>query len=180
MRTVLAASKIERMFDIPIADLDAAAACEAILSNQARLREQEWREVELAAHWAMLHDGEALASRPSAQVLPGTERVKQLGGDGTPTVTEFACAELAMLRGTGYIAADNLMRDALDLQHRHPLLWSELRAGRGRVWKARKVARMVHAAGLSGVQARPRPAGLPPRCSGSSAPASRTSTDSRH
>ena len=42
------------MFDTQeIAQLDAARACEAILSNQERLREQEWRELELAAHWAI-------------------------------------------------------------------------------------------------------------------------------
>ena len=87
-------------------------------------------------------------------VLPGTERVKQLGGDGTPGVAEFACAELGMLMGTGFVAADRLMRDALDLQHRHPLLWDSLAQGRGRVWKARKVAALVHAAGLSLDQAR--------------------------
>jgi hypothetical protein len=143
------------MFDtFKIAQLDAARACEAIVSNQERLREQEWRELELAAHWAMLHNGETVPSRGDGRVLPGTERVKQLGGEGTPTVAEFACAELAMLMGTGFIAADNLMRDALDLQHRHPLMWSGLREGRGRVWKARKVARLVHAAGLTLQQAR--------------------------
>ncbi len=30
------------------------------------------------------------------------------------------------------------MRDAFDLQHRHPRLWAALARGEGRVWKARK------------------------------------------
>ena len=41
------------------------------------------------------------------------------------------------------------MRDAFDLQHRHPRLWAALARGEGRVWKARKVAHLVHAAGLA-------------------------------
>ena len=86
-------------------------------------------------------------------MLPGTERAKQLGADGTPQVAEFACAELGLLRGCGFISADNLMRDALDLEHRHPRMWQALRAGEARVWKARKVAHLVHARGLSLEQA---------------------------
>ena len=142
------------MFDTSwIADLDATSACEAILGTQQELREQEVRELRLAAHWAVLHGVDSVPVRVGP-VLPGTERVKQLGGDGTPGVAEFACAELGMLMGTGFVAADRLMRDALDLQHRHPLLWDSLAQGRGRVWKARKVAALVHAAGLSLDQAR--------------------------
>ena len=142
------------MFDTSwIADLDATSACEAILGTQQELREQEVRELRLAAHWAVLHGVDSVPVRVGP-VLPGTERVKQLGGDGTLGVAEFACAELGMLMGTGFVAADRLMRDALDLQHRHPLLWDSLAQGRGRVWKARKVAALVHAAGLSLDQAR--------------------------
>ncbi len=44
------------MFDTGwIADLDAESACEAMTATQAGLREQEWRELALAAHWADLH-----------------------------------------------------------------------------------------------------------------------------
>ena len=54
---------------------------------------------------------------------------------------------------TGFIAASTLIRDAVDLQHRHPLLWAALADGKARVWKARQVAHLVHAAGLSREQA---------------------------
>lgn len=53
----------------------------------------------------------------------------------------------------GFIAAGNLVRDAVDLQPRHLLMWALLGEGRGRVWKARQVARLAHAAGLSREQA---------------------------
>lgn len=137
------------MFDVSwVADLDAASACAAITGNQTDLREQELRELLLAAHWAVLHDGESISS-PDSPAPPGAERRRQLGGAGTPPLAEFACAELGLLMGTGFISADNLIRDALDLQHRHPRLWAALARGEGRVWKARKVAQLVHRAGLS-------------------------------
>lgn len=150
------------MFDTSwIADLDAAGACRVIEGTQVELREAEWRELALAAHWADLHDEHTLPQR-TGPVLEGTERAKRLGGAGTPAVAEFACAELAVVMGTGYITADNLMRDALDLRHRHPVLWAALGEGRGRVWKARKVAKLVHAAGLSLEQAHAVDAAITP------------------
>lgn len=142
------------MFDISwITDLDAESACAVIAGTQQDLRENEWRELVLASHWATLHDPETIPHR-DGPTLPGTERGKQLGGDGTPQVTEFACAELGLMMGVGFVAADNLMRDALDLEHRHPLMWAALARGEGRVWKARQVARTTHAAGLTLEQAR--------------------------
>jgi len=146
-------SRIEHMFDtLWIADLDAESACAVISGTQWDLREHEWRELALASHWATLHDPETIPCR-NGPTLPGTERSMQLGGEGTPQVTEFACAELGLMMGVGFVAADNLMRDALDLQHRHPLMWAALGGGAGRVWKARQVARTTHAAGLTTDQA---------------------------
>ena len=49
------------MFDTSwIADLDADGACRAVAGTQADLREAEWRELALAAHWADLHDEQTL------------------------------------------------------------------------------------------------------------------------
>ena len=54
------------MFDTSwLADLDADAACEAVTATQAALREQEWRELALAAHWAVLHGPETLPDADS-------------------------------------------------------------------------------------------------------------------
>src|SRR5690242_9846016 len=43
-------------------------------------------------------------------------------------VAEFATAELAPRLGVSPVSADNLLRDALDLRHRHPLLWARIEA----------------------------------------------------
>ena len=127
------------MFDPSwIADLDTAGVCRAVAANALDLLEVEWRELALAAHWADLHDEHTLPG--SGPVLAGMERAKQVGGDGTPLVAEFACAELGVLLGTSPGGAENLLRDALDLRHRQPVLWAALGSGTGRVWKARKVA----------------------------------------
>ena len=92
------------MFDTSwIADLDAGSACLAITGNQQELREQELRELLLAAHWETLHGPDSLPAR-AGPVLPGIERARRLGSHGTPEVAEFACAELALLMGTGYIS----------------------------------------------------------------------------
>ncbi len=82
------------------------------------------------------------------------ERAKQVGADGTPLVAEFAAMELGALLGMGHVAADHLVRDALNVRHRHPQLWAALAEGRGRVWQARKVAQSCAAAGLDLDQAR--------------------------
>ncbi len=56
----------------------------------------------------------------------GGERGRQLGADGTPLVAEFAPMELGVHLGMGYVAAATLVRDALNVRHRHPLLWAAL------------------------------------------------------
>src|SRR3954453_2502409 len=145
------------MFDTSwVADLDAETACAAITATQEALRTQEWHELVLAGHWAALHDPHTLCRDPGLGTprAPGGERAVRPGGGGTPQVAEFASAELGLVMGIGFIAAGTLIRDALDLQHRHPRLWQALAEGKGRVWKARQVARMVHAADLTAAQAR--------------------------
>src|SRR3954451_8504211 len=106
------------MFDTSwIADLDADQACVAITATQDVLREKEWHELRLAGHWAVLHDPDSsTASRrastgatgtaePGEPGVPGRERAVHPGGAGTPEVTEFACAELGLVMGTGFITA---------------------------------------------------------------------------
>jgi len=143
-----------------VAELDAEQACAAITATQDVLREAEWQELVLAGHWAVLHDALSIrrAGRrgpdgPDAPGGPGGERAVHPGGAGTPEIAEFACAELGLVMGIGFIAASTLIRDALDLQHRHPRMWQALGEGKARVWKARHVARLVHAADLTREQA---------------------------
>lgn len=111
----------------------------------------------LAAHWADLHSGEALAEerrRTGARPRPGMERAKRAGAHGTPLVAEFAAMELGAQFGMGYAAAACFLRDAVNVRHRHPLLWQEVAGQRARVWQARAVARLCAEAGLDLDQAR--------------------------
>ena len=87
-------------------------------------------------------------------MLPGTERARAYGGDGTPLVGEFAAAELGCLTGRGPEAAGTLIADALDVRHRLPAHWTAVTSGRARVWQVRQVAARTRAVGLSLEQAR--------------------------
>jgi len=139
-----------------IGDLDAADAC-ATVSEWHSLRMRVESELFfLAAHWADLHSGDALLEqrrRRGIQARPGMERAKRIGAHGTPTIAEFATAEFGALQGMGHAAADHLIRDALNVRHRHPRLWAALAAGEGRVWQARQVAHLCATAGLDADQA---------------------------
>ncbi len=143
----------DHMFDTSwVADLDADAACAALVEAHRGVLEAEARVLALAGHWADLHNGDAVDSQGRA--LPGLEAAKRLGGPGTPRVAEFAAAEFGALVGMGHVAASAYLRDTLDLRHRHPVMWAAVFAGGARVWQAREVARMVHAADLELKQAR--------------------------
>lgn len=85
-----------------------------------------------AALWADLHP------------QPSSVRERPFGADGTPGVAEFAAAELGLLLGTSTGAAASLLRDALDLRHRHPRLWTAVLTGAVEDWAARKTARAAH------------------------------------
>lgn len=91
-----------------------------------------------AYQWAIMHPADRLD--PVEAARPGREHAKQLGGDGTPEVTEFAAAELGARIGRSPYAAAALIGDALDLHHRHPQLWARVRAGEVRASYARHVA----------------------------------------
>jgi hypothetical protein len=99
-----------------------AAATLSLWSKAHRLvRQQECKLVELAAHWSDLnHPG---SQAPAEKTLPGAEQGRQLGGEGTPEVLEFAAAEFGAQMETSYESARALMADALDLRHRLPELW---------------------------------------------------------
>ncbi|MGZ6796624.1 MAG: DUF222 domain-containing protein, partial [Nocardioidaceae bacterium] len=91
-----------------------------------------------AAHFAHLH--EELPARPGGGRVPGGERLVRTGGPGTPKVSEFACAELGARMQMSPGAARYYLADALDVQHRLPLLWARVAAGEVKVSWARKVA----------------------------------------
>jgi hypothetical protein len=124
------------MFDFDAAELTIDAAARLIAELHGTRVVAECRLLEMAAHWADLHSGPA---DPSEREVAG-ERLRTPGGAGTPGVLEFAAAELGAQLETTTYAAWELMGDALDLRHRLPRLWTAVRGGHVRVWKARKVA----------------------------------------
>ncbi|HEX6246708.1 MAG TPA: hypothetical protein VFZ64_02445, partial [Nocardioidaceae bacterium] len=140
-----------------LSELDAGGVLAEAERAQAVMVQAEARRFWLAGHWVDLHAGETLAEerrRTGFRALPGMERAKRSGADGTPLVAEFAAMELGAVLGMGHVAAEAFQRDAVNVRHRHPLLWSALLEGRGRVWQARKVSRMCASAGLDRDQAR--------------------------
>lgn len=132
-----------------VRELDGAGTADALVRAQEALVAAELAQVALVAHWADLHAAESNTTGPdTARVLDGMERDVRLGGDGTPPVREFAATELGVLLGTTTHGARALMRDVLDLRHRHPLLWAAVQEGRARFWQARQITRAAHHAGL--------------------------------
>jgi hypothetical protein len=128
---------IERVFDNDLVELDAAGTLAAAEANEHTLIIAETRRLQIAAHWADLHPGEAVAESR----LPGTEHQVRLGGEGTPTVGDFAAAELGCVLRMSDGSAARLIGDALDLRHRLRGVWAAARAGQAPAYQARVIAK---------------------------------------
>ena len=124
------------VFENDLVELDAAATLAAAEANEHTLITAETRRLQIAANWADLHPGEAVAETR----LPGTEHPIRLGGDGTPTVADFAPAELGCVLRISDGSACRLIGDALDLQHRLRLIWKTAQAGQVPAYQARHIA----------------------------------------
>jgi Domain of unknown function (DUF222) len=129
-------SYIECVFENDLVELDAAGTLAAAEANEHALITAETRRLQIAAHWADLHPGEAV---PDSR-LPGTEHPVRLGGEATPTVGDFAAAELGCVLRISDGAAARLIADALDLRHRLPLIWAAARGGQVPAYQARNIA----------------------------------------
>ena len=127
---------IECVFENDLVEMDAAATLAAAEANEHTLITAEVRRLQVAAHWADLHPGEAI---PPPR-LPGTQHPVRLGGDGTPTVGDFAAAELGCVLRISDGAAAKLIADALDLRHRLPHIWTAAQAGQVPNHQARRIA----------------------------------------
>jgi hypothetical protein len=64
----------------------------------------------------------------------------RLGGEGTPTVADFAPAELGCVLRMSDGSACRLIGDALDLRHRLRLIWTVALAGQLPAYQARRIA----------------------------------------
>jgi hypothetical protein len=127
---------IECVFENDLVELDAAGTLAAAEANERTLTTAEIRRLHLAAHWADLHAGEAVS--PSR--IKGAEHPVRLGGEGTPTVAEFAPAELGAALGMSDGSASRLIADALDLRHRLPSIWTTAQTGQAPTYQARHIA----------------------------------------
>ena len=110
---------------------------DALTGNVHARRQVGVDEIEIVLAWADLH------GYVGDELRPGGDRSVELGGVGTPEVSELCWAELAVARQAGVIATRNLAADALDLRHRLPLLLGQVRQLHVEVWVARKVAAMT-------------------------------------
>jgi hypothetical protein len=127
---------IECVFENDLVELDAAATLAAAEANEHTLITAETRRLQLAAHWADLHLGDAVQTSR----IPGTEHPVQVGGEGTPTIGDFAPAELGCALRISDGSAARLIGDALDLRHRLPLLWTVAQGGQVPAYQARHIA----------------------------------------
>jgi hypothetical protein len=141
--------------------------CAAALVASAR-EERRTAALRLArvALWADMHPPEPIAGRHTGlgaatryrtalhdpeeepvqrRTVNGRSRhvAVQLGGDGTPMVSEHAVVELGVLLETTTGSAQVLLRDVLDLRHRLPHVWEAVMTGQVEGWKARKAASLT-------------------------------------
>jgi Domain of unknown function (DUF222) len=139
-RCVSSGPYIECVFENDLAndlvELDAAGTLAAAEANEHTLITAETRRLQIAAHWADLHPGDAVATRR----LPGIDRPIRLGGEGTPTVAGFCPAELGCVLRISDGAAAKLIVDAFDLRHRLRLIWAAMLVGQVPAYQARHIA----------------------------------------
>ncbi|WP_107705491.1 hypothetical protein [Nocardioides allogilvus] len=126
---------------VPGAGLDVCDADVTLSLAESSTRARRFAEVEdllVVAHWADLHS-DPPAHDPD---LPAHAREKmvQPGGDGTPSLREYAVAELAFARQTHHATTRAAIADILDLRHRLPLTFAVVMALECEPWVARKVA----------------------------------------
>jgi Domain of unknown function (DUF222) len=135
-RNVGAEPYIESVFENDLVELDAAGTLAAAEDNEHALTTAEIRRLQIAAHWADLHPGDAITQSR----IPGTEHPIRLGGDGTPTIADFCPAELGCVLRISDGSAAKLIGDALDLRHRLPKIWTAALAGQAPAYQARHIA----------------------------------------
>ena len=123
---------------VELADLDVDQSL-GFLAGAFKLEVRaESNQLRIAAHWADLHSGDALAHNTTA--LPGREQPRTIGGDGTPTIGEFCVGEFAAVAGLSTATGSKLIADAVDLRHRYPMIWARICRYEVQIWICRKIA----------------------------------------
>ena len=143
---------VEERFEV--GDLDAAGVLDLARDNEREIRRREFRKLRLASQWADLHPAtaESGVETPGGPALDVLLADESLGGDGTPRVAAFTPEAFAVALGISPASAAQLIADALDLRHRHPLLWRRVARLEIPAWQARRVARQTHRLPLAGAR----------------------------
>ena len=129
---------------VALDELDATGTLALVDEVLLGRRAAEVDDLRLAAHWADLHAADPrLGPEGRRMFAPGGDRLVEVGGEGTPLVQDLCFAELGIARRVHPLTARALVADSLDLRHRLPLTWAEVRALRAEVWVARKVASLT-------------------------------------
>ncbi len=131
------------MFETLEVEADDAAACAAGLV--ASLMEQRMAAASRfawVARWAHLHEPESLVRREEG-VEARRRMVWQVSTDGIPDVTVAGVVELGVLLQVSTRSAENLLRDVLEVLHRHPRAWDAVMTGKLEDWKARELAKVT-------------------------------------
>ncbi len=121
-------------------ELDAAALLAESSAAVQERRLAEVRDLTVLAQWAAVHSGDPTQGPDGGFARRVGNRLRQVGGEGTPGVQDFSLGEIALARGTGVTATRNALADTLDLIHRLPLTWRVCLSGEAEIWVARKVA----------------------------------------
>jgi hypothetical protein len=133
--------------EFEVEDLDPAALLALAAANERELREREALKLRLAYQWAVMHPATADSGVETwgGALLPTIlTNEESLGGDGTPAVAAFMSEAFATAIGASPTAGAQLIGDALDLHHRHPLLEKRVQRLEVPVWQARRVAQQTH------------------------------------
>lgn len=123
-------------------DLDAVGLLAASTEAERAGRLAEVHKLEVLTAWASLHSADPTEGPDGRTARRIGDVLRQIGGEGTPGVQDFCLGEIALARGAGVTATTNTMADALDLQHRLPLIWAVCARGDCEVWVARRIAKL--------------------------------------
>jgi hypothetical protein len=127
------------MGERPIEEISGGELLDHVEALGRAQRECEVKILLAARQHAVLHDADSID--PWQSKVPGGERARRFGGEGTPLVAEFAAADLGGRLGLSSYAGRELIADALDLSMRLPRLWQRVQALEVRASYARLVAR---------------------------------------
>ena len=133
-----------------MSSLDASATLSLAEEVLRRRRRAELDDLLVAAHWAALHSTDPRYEGGTR--VWAEDRLITIAGEGSPRLREFCIAELAMVRQVHPLTGQALIADALDLQHRLPLVWARVASLDAEAWVARKVASMSRAVPLAVVE----------------------------